>query len=101
MSVAPTLVLPFVSAAASAGAGDSVASSLFGIGKRASSGSASAQEAPIASVVEQASVRSVGRAGSAVSFVLRVLGSEGTECAASFKCAQQRVSDCIRTSRFT
>lgn len=74
----------------------SVAASLFGIGSGRRT--TSSQEVPIAALIEQKSVRTVGRnttstnTATAVSFVLRVLGSEGTECAASFKTAHQRVS---------
>jgi len=83
---------------------------MFSFGRPANSGSGSEQhESAVASIVEPGSVRTAGRGSDrdvgaggaflshppAASFIVRVVGSQGTEIAATFRSARQRVLDAL------
>lgn len=94
--------IPFESSSSSSAAQSGIAN-MFSFGRSSSGSSGSAQqESAVASIVEPGSVRTVGRGSSSVllappdaSFTVRVVGSQGTEMAATFRSARQRVLDAL------
>ncbi len=98
----PVLTVPFESAAAGSSPGG--ISTIFSFNR--ASAAAQHEETVMAAVIEQSSVRTVGRGFSAgtsnslsqppaASFVVRIAGSEGTEISATYRSAQQQVLDAL------
>eukprot|EP01032_Pedospumella_encystans_P014514 gene14514-16661_t len=99
----PVLTIPFESAAAGVSPGG--ISTIFSFNR--ASAAAQREETVMAAVIEQSSVRTVGRGSSTVSskdhlsqppaasFIVRIAGSEGTEISATYRSAQQQVLDAL------
>ena len=102
--MSPVLTTPFESAAAGVSPGG--ISTIFSFNR--ASAAAQREETVVAAVIEQSSVRTVGRGSSstvssterlsqppAASFIVRIAGSEGTEISATYRSAQQQVLDAL------